>query len=205
MAGKFELSKGKSGKFSFNLKAGNGQVVFSSQTYDSKRSASAGINSVRRNAQKEARFERKESAKKQPYFVITAGNGQVIGKSQMYANLVSMEKGIQSVVRNAPEAPVVDLSVDDEKKAPAKKAAATKKSAVKKSTARKAAAKKATPGKGAAGAKAKRTAAASTAATASAARASAKKAPGAAAKKAAAKKSAKAPAAKKKAAAKGRA
>ncbi|MEQ8689785.1 MAG: DUF1508 domain-containing protein, partial [Pseudomonadales bacterium] len=43
MAGKFELKKGKSGKFSFNLKAGNGQVIFTSQAYDSKRSAIAGI------------------------------------------------------------------------------------------------------------------------------------------------------------------
>ena len=46
MAGKFELKKGKTGKFSFNLKSGNGQVVFTSQTYDDKRSANAGIKSV---------------------------------------------------------------------------------------------------------------------------------------------------------------
>ena len=66
MAGKFELKKGKTGKFSFNLKAGNGQVVFTSQTYDSKASAKAGINSVRKNSQKEKSFVRKESVKKQP-------------------------------------------------------------------------------------------------------------------------------------------
>jgi uncharacterized protein YegP (UPF0339 family) len=48
MAGKFELKKGKTGKFSFNLKSGNGQVVFTSQTYDSKRSATAGISSVKK-------------------------------------------------------------------------------------------------------------------------------------------------------------
>ena len=56
MAGKFELKKGKTGKFSFNLKSGNGQVVFTSQTYDDKRSANAGIKSVKNNAAKDARY-----------------------------------------------------------------------------------------------------------------------------------------------------
>ncbi len=145
MAGKFELKKGKTGKFSFNLKSGNGQVVFTSQTYDSKRSATAGIKSVAKNADKDARYERKSSTKGQPYFVIKATNGQVIGKSQMYSNAVSMEKGIKSVAKNAPTAETLDLTVEAKvpaKKAPAKKKAAAKK-AVKKAPAKKAAAKKA--------------------------------------------------------------
>ncbi|WP_439100439.1 YegP family protein [Congregibacter sp.] len=122
MAGKFELKKGKTGKFSFNLKSGNGQVVFTSQTYDSKRSATAGITSVKKNADKDARYERKSSTKGQPYFVIKATNGQVIGKSQMYSNAVSMEKGIKSVGLNAPGADTLDLTVE----APKKKAAPKK-------------------------------------------------------------------------------
>jgi len=141
MAGKFELKKGKTGKFSFNLKSGNGQVVFTSQTYDSKRSATAGIKSVAKNADKDARYERKSSTKGQPYFVIKATNGQVIGKSQMYSNAVSMEKGIKSVAKNAPTAETLDLTV--EAKVPAKKAPAKKKTAAKKAPAKKAVAKKA--------------------------------------------------------------
>lgn len=142
MAGKFELKKGKTGKFSFNLKSGNGQVVFTSQTYDSKRSASAGITSVKKNADKDARYERKTSAKGQPYFVIKAPNGQVIGKSQMYSNAVSMEKGIKSVGINAPTAETTDLTVEAPKaKAAPKKAAAKKAKAAPKKA--KAAAKKA--------------------------------------------------------------
>lgn len=110
MAGKFELKKGKSGKFSFNLKAGNGQVIFTSQAYDSKRSATAGIASVTKNAAVPARFERKTSTKGQAYFVITATNGQVIGKSQMYTGMTGMEKGIKSVMKNAPVAETRDLT-----------------------------------------------------------------------------------------------
>lgn len=156
MAGKFELKKGKTGKFSFNLKSGNGQVVFTSQSYDSKRSATAGIASVMKNGDKEARYERKASAKGQPYFLIKANNGQVIGKSQMYANTVSMEKGIKSVMKNAPTAATNDLTVEEPKakKAPAKKAAAkkapAKKAAAKKTPAKKAAVKKAPAKKAAA-------------------------------------------------------
>lgn len=142
MAGKFELKKGKTGKFSFNLKSGNGQVVFTSQTYDNKRSATAGISSVKKNADKDARYERKSSTKGQPYFVMKATNGQVVGKSQMYSNAVSMEKGIKSVGLNAPSAETVDLTVE----APKAKAAPKKKAAAKKAKAapkKKAAAKKA--------------------------------------------------------------
>lgn len=144
MAGKFELKKGKTGKFSFNLKSGNGQVVFTSQTYDNKRSATAGISSVKKNADKDARYERKSSTKGQPYFVMKATNGQVIGKSQMYSNAVSMEKGIKSVGLNAPSADTVDLTVEAPKaKAAPKKAAKKAKAAPKK----KAAAKKKAPAK----------------------------------------------------------
>ena len=101
--------------------------------------ATAGINSVKKNADKDARYERKTSTKGQPYFVIKATNGQVIGKSQMYANAVSMEKGIKSVAKNAPTADTTDLTV--EAKAPAKKAPAKKKAAAKKAPAKKAAKK----------------------------------------------------------------
>jgi uncharacterized protein len=50
MAGKFTLEKGSSGKFHFNLHAANGQIIATSQTYESKESALHGIESVRNNA-----------------------------------------------------------------------------------------------------------------------------------------------------------
>lgn len=50
MAGKFVLKKGNSGKFHFNLVAGNGQVIATSETYESKASALNGIESVKKNA-----------------------------------------------------------------------------------------------------------------------------------------------------------
>jgi uncharacterized protein YegP (UPF0339 family) len=50
MAGKFVLKKGASGKFHFNLQAGNGQVIATSEAYESKESALKGIESVKTNA-----------------------------------------------------------------------------------------------------------------------------------------------------------
>ena len=50
MAGKFVLKKGSSGKFHFNLVAGNGQVIATSETYESKAAALNGITSVQTNA-----------------------------------------------------------------------------------------------------------------------------------------------------------
>lgn len=108
MAGKFELIS-KKGKFRFNLKASNGQIILTSETYESKASAKNGINSVKKNGVTDARFDRRESKSGQPYFVLMAVNKEIIGKSQMYASKANMENGIQSVARHATDAPVVEV------------------------------------------------------------------------------------------------
>ena len=110
MPGKFELKKGRSGKFSFNLKAVNGQVILTSQAYKTKAGAKNGIKSVCTNCSKNARFEQKVSKKGEPYFVLLAANKQVIGKSQMYSSKASMLNGIASAKKNVPKAKVEDLT-----------------------------------------------------------------------------------------------
>lgn len=50
MAAKFELKKTAKGQFHFNLKAGNGEIIATSEMYESKASAENGIESVRKNA-----------------------------------------------------------------------------------------------------------------------------------------------------------
>ncbi|MBT8320818.1 MAG: YegP family protein [Eudoraea sp.] len=107
--GKFEVKTDKAGKFRFNLKAGNGQVILSSEAYNSKSACDNGIESVRKNSADDGRFERKTAKNGKAYFNLKAANGQVIGASQMYASEASMENGIASVKNNAP-----DASVDDQ-------------------------------------------------------------------------------------------
>ncbi len=50
MAAKFVVKKGSSGKFHFNLLATNGQVIATSEAYESKAAAMNGIQSVKKNA-----------------------------------------------------------------------------------------------------------------------------------------------------------
>ena len=83
--GKFEIKKTKSGQFKFDLKASNGQVILSSETYKSKTSCKNGISSVKRNAGNDNRYERKTAKNGSPYFNLKAANGQVIGTSEMYS------------------------------------------------------------------------------------------------------------------------
>lgn len=111
MAGKFEIKKTPSGKFMFNLKSGNGQVILTSELYESKGAAQKGAESVKKNAPEDGRYERKESKKGEPFFVLKAANGQAIGASEMYSSASAMEKGIASVKKNAPSAEVVDLTL----------------------------------------------------------------------------------------------
>ena len=108
MPGKFEIKTGKSGKFTFNLKASNGQVILSSESYDSRKGAEGGIASVKKNAGTDARFERKTAKDGSAFFVLKASNGEPIGKSEMYKTKRSMESGIVSVGKNAPDAPITD-------------------------------------------------------------------------------------------------
>ncbi len=109
MAGKYEIKKTADGKFAFNLKAGNGEIILSSQRYGSKEAALNGIESCRKNLAVEERFERREAKDGQHYFVVKAGNHEVIGRSELYRSKSGMENGIGSCMRNA-DSPVVDLT-----------------------------------------------------------------------------------------------
>lgn len=106
--GKFVITTRKNGEFQFNLLATNGQVILTSQGYATKASCLNGVESVKKNAQTKARFDTKVAANGKPFFNLMATNGQIIGSSQMYANEVNMKNGIASVMKNAPEAVVVD-------------------------------------------------------------------------------------------------
>lgn len=106
--GKFVVSVRKNGEFQFNLLATNGQVILSSEGYTTKTACLNGIESVKKNAPVEARYEVKEAKNGKPFFNLKATNGQTIGSSQMYASERTMKAGIASVMRNAPDAPVIE-------------------------------------------------------------------------------------------------
>ncbi len=82
MAGKFEIKEGASGKFRFNLKAGNGQIILSSESYESKQGAEKGVESVRKNASDDNRYEHKTAKNDEAFFVLKAGNGEPLGRER---------------------------------------------------------------------------------------------------------------------------
>lgn len=109
---KFEITKRKNGEFQFNLKAGNGEVILTSEGYVAKDSCKKGIASVMKNGPIDARYERKAAKNGKPFFNLKATNGQIIGTSEMYSSEASREKGIESVKKNSAIADIVDLTLE---------------------------------------------------------------------------------------------
>lgn len=108
--GKFVISQRKNNDCQFVLKAGNGQVILASQGYATKASCMNGVESVKTNASDDGRYDRLTSTNGKWYFTLKAGNGQVIGTSEMYESEASRENGIESVKKNAPGATVEDTT-----------------------------------------------------------------------------------------------
>ncbi|MEZ4779478.1 MAG: YegP family protein [Flavobacteriaceae bacterium] len=104
----FELKK-SGDQYHFVLKAGNGQVILSSQMYASKASALNGIESVKKNAGNENAWETKTAKNGKFHFNLKSTNGQIVGSSQMYADEAGMKNGIASVQKNAPGAEVKEV------------------------------------------------------------------------------------------------
>lgn len=106
--GKFVINTRRNGEYQFNLKAGNGQTILSSEGYTTRAACDNGVESVRKNSTDDGRYERKTSTNGKFYFNLKAGNGQVIGSSEIYESVQARENGIESVKKNAPDATVED-------------------------------------------------------------------------------------------------
>ncbi|WP_339843275.1 YegP family protein [uncultured Halopseudomonas sp.] len=110
MSGTFEVYEDKAGEYRFRLKAGNGQAILASEGYKDKSGCLNGIESVKKNAPDDARYESKDTAAGKFMFNLKAGNHQVIGSSQSYSTAASRDNGIESVKNNAPDAKVVEVA-----------------------------------------------------------------------------------------------
>ncbi len=97
MAGKFVL-KPSGDQFMFNLLAGNHQIVLTSERYTTKTAALNGIESVKKNAADDNRFDFSDDGLR---FSLKAGNGQVIGISETYSSAAAAKAGAEAVQRAA--------------------------------------------------------------------------------------------------------
>lgn len=80
------------------------------ELYKTKQGVLGGIASVQTNAPDAGRYQRKVASDKSPYSTLVAGNGEPLGRSEMYSSTAAMESGSASVETNAPTATVEDLT-----------------------------------------------------------------------------------------------
>jgi uncharacterized protein len=106
---KFTMFKGGI-QYYWNLKAKNGEKILSSEAYTTKQGCQTGIASVKINASYDERYDRKVSVNSQYYFNLKASNGEILGRSEMYASKEGRESGIAAVKKDAPSAPIEDLT-----------------------------------------------------------------------------------------------
>ncbi|MCQ9634468.1 YegP family protein [Chryseobacterium sp. WG23] len=106
--GKFVITQRVNNEYQFNLKAGNGEIILTSEGYVQKASCQKGIESVKVNSQEDSRYDRRKAVNNKDYFVLKARNGEIIGKSQLYSTKSGMENGITSVKNNAASAEIID-------------------------------------------------------------------------------------------------
>ncbi len=122
--GKFEIKKTKNGGFMFNLKAGNGEVIATSETYNTIEACKNGIKSVATNApvaavedqtvegyatEKNPKFEIYLDKKGEYRFRLKAKNGQIIATGEGYKAKASCKNGIESIKKNAVDSKVVEV------------------------------------------------------------------------------------------------
>lgn len=108
--GKFVITRRANNDYQFNLKAGNHQVILTSEGYSTLDACKNGVESVKKNALDDNQFERNESKNGKAYFNLKASNGQIIGKSEMYESKAAMENGIESVKKNVVASSLENLS-----------------------------------------------------------------------------------------------
>ena len=119
--GKFLVKQTKSG-FKFDLKAGNGETIATSEVYTTEAACMNGVESVRKNApaanvedQTVEGFTAATHPKFEVYadkagefrFRLKARNGEIIAVSEGYKAKSSCQNGVESVRKNAPDAEVV--------------------------------------------------------------------------------------------------
>lgn len=115
--GKYIVSAAKNGGYHFVLKAGNGEVIASSEVYTTLNACKNGVESIRKNCgaevedttskrgvkQTNPKYEIYMDKKGEYRFRLKAVNGEIIVVSEGYTAKSSCKNGIDSVKRNAPD------------------------------------------------------------------------------------------------------
>jgi hypothetical protein len=111
MGAYFKVFKDAAGEFRFNLHAPNGERILHSEGYSQKAGCINGIESVRTHSTSRTNFDEFVDAAGKYRFRLRAKNYEIIGHSEAYETAQSRQVGIESVMRNAPIATIIDDTI----------------------------------------------------------------------------------------------
>ncbi|MBQ1832475.1 MAG: DUF1508 domain-containing protein [Treponema sp.] len=124
--GKFVIKKAKTG-IMFNLHAGNGEIIATSEVYKTKAAAKNGIASIIKNSgsdvedQTKDGYEKLSCPKYEIYkdkkgefrFRLKARNGQIIAVGESYKDQAGVKNGVSSIKKNAtPDTKIIDETLE---------------------------------------------------------------------------------------------
>ena len=95
---RFQVFKGLDAQYYFHARAQNGEIVVQSQGYTRRANAVSGAASVATNAANPGRYQIRDAQDEHAYFVLTATNGQIIARSEIYATRGNAERARDSFV-----------------------------------------------------------------------------------------------------------
>ena len=110
MKARFEIMWAASEGRYFHLKAPNGEIILSSETYKTLAGCENGIGSCREHAPYDRFYGRFITDGQQLSFYLRAANNRIIVQSELCDSVHAREAGIAAAKRHAPQADVVDLT-----------------------------------------------------------------------------------------------
>lgn len=95
----------------FRLKDNNNETILAStEGYQTRQGCLNGIDAVRWNASNDPNYKRITGRDGTYYFTLQAVNGEPVGRSEGYNSMVGRENGIANCKKEAPSAPVKELT-----------------------------------------------------------------------------------------------
>lgn len=108
MRGYYVIKRGLPDTFHFILKTENHQIILTSEPYSSRQGAHIGIHSCQHNSPHDTHYDKRTTFASHPYFVLRAGNGEIVGTGQTYAFNAGRDAGISSCKVNGPTTTIID-------------------------------------------------------------------------------------------------
>jgi hypothetical protein len=106
----YELKRSVDGKYVFNLKGEQHEVLLTSHPFPKKTEALAAIETMRRSGASESSFELKRAVTGNPFFVLKSERDEVLGRSEFFGSESAAWRAMQAARKQCPTVDVRDWS-----------------------------------------------------------------------------------------------